>query len=446
MAVTKIWAVKNTIDKAISYIEDEEKTKNKESNEELSLTKLVYYATNPQKTEKQYWVSGINCNAEKAIQEMQDIKVVFGKTKGVKAFHAVQSFAEGEVTPKIAHEIGVKLAQEMWGDRFQVVVSTHLNTENLHNHFVINSVSFRDGKKLYQDLAELALLRKKSDDLCFEYNLSSLKERPVPSGIDFEKFLIKYNNQNKYYEEVKQDIDSCIKQATSYIDFLKIMNEVGYDVIKRADKLSVRRHDRKRNIRIERVFGTNYSITKIEERIAVEQAPREPIKKYYGRNYVPIRRYKRKPRKSYLQKKYISKSLEYTMKIRKRRVPRQEDVKRLRIITENTMFLCSHNIETVEELLRYKENCNSKILEVSSEIRKTQRLLRKPNVSKEDKSFLIEKLKELKIEKSYQIDEIKKCNQVYVMTSAFREEQEKELERKEQEMNEHGDRYRNERG
>ena len=441
MAVTKIWAIKNKLDKAISYIEDEEKTKNKELNEEFSLTKLVYYATNPQKTEKQYLVTGINCNSETAISDMQEIKEVFGKTNKIKAFHAVQSFAKGEVTPQVAHEIGVKLAQEMWGDRFQIVVSTHLNTDNLHNHFVINSVSFKDGKKLYDSHEHYAVLREKSDELCTEYQLSRLKNRPSPSGINYEKFLIKYNKKNKYYEGVKQDIDSCIKQATSYIDFLKIMNEVGYDVIKRADKLSVRRHDRKRNIRIERVFGTDYSIQKIEERIVVEQVPREPIKKYYGRVYVPIRKYKRKPRKSYLQKKYISKSLEYTMKIRKRRVPKQEDVKRLRIITENTMFLCSHNIETVEELLRYKTKCMEKTKEIGSSIRNAQYMLKKKNISEENFYFLLNKQKELKIEKRYYFDEINKCNQVLEMTKEFKN-QEKSIEREEKNKNEYGDRYR----
>ncbi len=441
MAVTKIWAVKNKLDKAISYIENEEKTRNQETNDDFSLSKLVYYATNPQKTEKQFYVTGINCSSNGAIQEMQDIKTIFGKEKGIKAFHAVQSFAEGEVTPQIAHEIGVKLANEMWGDRFQVVVSTHLNTENLHNHFIINSVSFKDGKKLYQDLSELALLRKKSDDLCVEYQLSRLQERPTPSGIDFEKFLIKYNNKNKYYEEVRQDIDSCIKQATSYLDFLKIMNEVGYDVHKRADKLSIKRHDRKRNIRIERVFGSNYSISKIEERIAIETAPRTPVKKYYSMTFRPKRRYKRKTR-SKLQKQYIARTLEYSLKVKKRKVPNREEVKKLHQITQNTMFLCSHKIETLEDLLNYKEKCNEDLLKVTSEIRNTEYSLRKKILSNEQRNSLIFELKKLKIEKAYLIEEVSKCDQVYKMTSAYKEEQEKELERKENEKNEHGNRYR----
>ena len=97
---------------------------------------------------------------------MQFIKKIKGKEGAILAFHGYQSFKAGEVTPEIAHEIGVRLAEEMWGDRFQVVVSTHLNTENIHNHFVLNSVSFKDGLKYYSNLANTALLRRTSDELC----------------------------------------------------------------------------------------------------------------------------------------------------------------------------------------------------------------------------------------------------------------------------------------
>ena len=82
---------------------------------------------------------------------MQLVKMLNGKTDGIFVFYGEQSFKHGEVTPELAHEIGVKLANEMWGDRFQVVVTTHLNTNHIHNHFVLNSVSFKDGKKYYSN-------------------------------------------------------------------------------------------------------------------------------------------------------------------------------------------------------------------------------------------------------------------------------------------------------
>lgn len=138
MAVTKIWAVKNRIDHVVDYTKDETKTRNKNdiNNNFKDLPSVYDYAINSDKTEKQFYVSGINCDDKNAVHEMNEVKVEYNKQKGILAFHAIQSFKKDELTPELAHEIGVKLAEEMWGDRFQVVVSTHLNTEHLHNHFV----------------------------------------------------------------------------------------------------------------------------------------------------------------------------------------------------------------------------------------------------------------------------------------------------------------------
>ena len=202
MATTKIWKVQKRIDKVISYATNEEKTKNNYSEYEIDklddIRQVMTYATNPDKTEKQFYTTGINCEVKEADKQMQLVKTIYGKENGILAFHAYQSFNEGEVTPEIAHEIGVKLANEMWGDRFQVVVSTHLNTKHLHNHFVINSVSFKDGKKYYSNLTNTALLRKTSDEICEEYGLKVLAEKTCKSGINFENFYKKSMRESDY--------------------------------------------------------------------------------------------------------------------------------------------------------------------------------------------------------------------------------------------------------
>ena len=151
MAVTKIWKIKTNLKKVIEYISDNEKTINEDYDNNIfkGLHDLVNYATNDLKTEKKCYVTSINCDEDNPLDDMIYTKKRFNKCNGILAFHAYQSFKEKEVKPEIAHEIGIKLANEMWGDRFEVVVSTHLNTNNIHNHFVINSVSFIDGKKYY---------------------------------------------------------------------------------------------------------------------------------------------------------------------------------------------------------------------------------------------------------------------------------------------------------
>ena len=115
------------------------------------------------------------------------VKKRFGKDNGVMAYHGYQSFAPGEATPEAAHEIGVRLAERLWGDRYQVLVATHLDKEShLHNHFVVNSVSFLDGLRYYRSEKDYYAMRRESDRLCLEYGLSVLlpdAARDVPDSM-----------------------------------------------------------------------------------------------------------------------------------------------------------------------------------------------------------------------------------------------------------------------
>ena len=172
MAVTKIWPVKGRLDAVIRYAGNEEKTRLPDltglSAGKDDLSDVLQYAANDAKTtrESQLFVSGVNCVPEIARQQMKLTKQQFGKTGGTVAFHAYQSFRPGEVTPEQCHAIGVELAKRVWGDRFQVLVATHLNTDCCHNHFVINSVSFVDGKRYNDCKKTYRALQDASDELC----------------------------------------------------------------------------------------------------------------------------------------------------------------------------------------------------------------------------------------------------------------------------------------
>ena len=173
IATTGIWKIEKRLDNVIDYTTNIEKTINSDYGKDsyYDLHNVIDYVEADYKTEKQFYVSGVNCNPKTALEEMTITKEQYGKTGGILGFHAFQSFAEGEVTPEQCHAIGVRLAEEMWGDRFEVVVSTHLNTNHYHNHFVINSVSFKDGKRYYDKRETYAELRRLSDSLCEEYGL-----------------------------------------------------------------------------------------------------------------------------------------------------------------------------------------------------------------------------------------------------------------------------------
>lgn len=148
MATTRIWKVDSHLSRVIDYAENHEKTENAQwsKTEYQTMRDVMDYAMNDAKTEKQYYVTALNCNADCARDQMQITKQQFVKTGGILAWHGYQSFVEGEVDADTAHEIGVKLAKELWPD-YQVIVATHLNTHCYHNHFVLNSVSFLTGKK-----------------------------------------------------------------------------------------------------------------------------------------------------------------------------------------------------------------------------------------------------------------------------------------------------------
>lgn len=135
MAVTKIWRVKGRAASVIDYASNAEKTTFTPEDRQ-ALADVIEYAANEDKTEKRMFVSAVNCSVEFAKDQFDTVKKRFRKEDGTVAFHAYQSFAEGEATPEQAHEIGIALAKELWGDNFQVIVATHLNTSCLHNHII----------------------------------------------------------------------------------------------------------------------------------------------------------------------------------------------------------------------------------------------------------------------------------------------------------------------
>lgn len=283
MATTSLWEIHQRLDKVIDYTTNEQKTK--EVSQELykALHNTIEYAKADFKTEEQLYVTSLNCSEESAFKEMIITKKHFGKENGILGYHGFQSFAEGEVTASQAHEIGVKLAEELWGDKYEIIVSTHLNTNHIHNHYVINSVSFVDGEKYRNDRRTYALMRKTSDDLCREYGLSVIEEKPCGKlKIDYTKYYNSYVQKSDYYTTTKEDVDFAIKQAYSYKNFESLLKKMGYTITIRANKISLCRPPYKRNIRIERSFGIEYSIRNIEERIINTEMKRLPFPEEYS--------------------------------------------------------------------------------------------------------------------------------------------------------------------
>lgn len=135
MATTGFWPVKDRLKEVIDYAENPDKTIDKKY-VDSDLYAALQYVSNGKKTDEHMYVSGINCNAKRAYERMTATKKRFGKTGGNVAYHGYQSFQTGEATPEEAHKIGLETARRMWGNEYEVVVTTHLNTDNVHNHYV----------------------------------------------------------------------------------------------------------------------------------------------------------------------------------------------------------------------------------------------------------------------------------------------------------------------
>lgn len=239
MATTSIWRVGGWLGKVVIYVENPDKTENPatyeksdmEGRDAQGLTDVIEYAVQQQKTEKavandegtaimQRFVSGVNCSPSTARDEMIAVKKRFGKEDGTVAYHGYQSFAPGEADPQTAHEIGLKLAKKLWGKKYQVVVATHLDKSNhLHNHFVVNTVSFVDGIKYHRTEKDYYDMQRESDRLCREYGLSVIENPQRGKSQHYGAWRAEQEGRPTYLSLIKADVDTAIRQSMTERQF-----------------------------------------------------------------------------------------------------------------------------------------------------------------------------------------------------------------------------------
>ena len=240
MAVTSIWKVEGRLARVLGYAGNPDKAEGSPDEWELQgVGAAILYAADPGKTERQLYVTGVNCLPATALEEMNATKRQYGKTGGIVAFHGYQAFAPGETDPATAHEVGVALAQELWGGRFEVVVATHLDKAHLHNHFVVNSVSFADGRRFHRDAACYRAMREASDELCREHGLSVVESPGRGGARHHAEWRAEREGRPTWRSLVKADVDEAVGRAASMRQFHANLRAMGYDV-KVGKDISVR--------------------------------------------------------------------------------------------------------------------------------------------------------------------------------------------------------------
>ena len=454
MAVCEIWDVRGRLDHPIDYAENPDKTANPKYTEAdlQALGDVMKYATNGDKTEKQFFVTGVNCDIATARDEMLIAKAQWNDESEIVCYHGFQSFKSGELTPEQAHEVGVKLAEKMWGDRFQVIVATHLNTECLHNHFVVNSVSFADGKHYHDNKANLRLLRQRSDELCREYALSVIEH---PNGRKKPYALYQAEKQGFPTRDnvARQAVDEAISKSFTLKDFDRLMAEMGYKCSFDPNRKywTIIGRGWKRPKRLYKL-GEDYTNERIMERIrensyAVKFArftePQKQIKVYRLKGSLSGARKIGGLRGLYLHYCY---KLGILPKGRKQNYAKlhyllKDDLMKMDAITKEARLLCRCHIDTAEQLLLYQGSLESEKNELTEQRKGLYSLSRK--VSGEEKEAVKTQISDISKRLGEIRKEVRLCEGIAARSGTLKEKlqtvraDEQEIKRKELMKNEH---------
>jgi len=373
MATTAIWDVKDRLERVINYTSNPDKTENPDfpCSGLHGLQNVLDYMQMDSKTEHQFYVTGINCDPAIACEQMRRTKLQFLKTDSILAFHGYQAFAPGEADPETAHAIGVKLAQELWGDRFEVVVSTHLDKQHLHNHFVLNSVSFMDGKRYYDNKATYALMRKVSDRLCREYSLSVIENPDRRKSRHYAEWQADQDGKPTWRGLIRDDVDKAINASMTFSQFIATLREQGYEVKTGVKYMAVRPPGKERFVRLKTV-GDDYTEEDIKQRILHNRNPRRPgtlaeppPKRSKGRLSPRAAKKLTGLRALYFHYLYRMGILPKHRASHKRtHFLLREDIRHMDVLIAQTRFLCKHRIETKEQLSSRQSRLEQKMADL----------------------------------------------------------------------------------
>lgn len=379
MAVTSLWRVRGYIGKVLLYAENPDKTANPETipsvpeaNHE-ALEDVIAYAGREAATNQRQLVTGVNCTAGTARSEMIAVKKRFRKEDGTIAYHGYQSFREGEVTPEQAHRIGIRLAEKLWGERYQVLVATHVDkASHIHSHFVINTVSFVDGRKFYRSNEDYAQMREVSDRLCREYGLSVVR-RPEGRRENYSAWSAEKNGKPTNRSLIRTDIDRAIAASLTEAEFFQTLADMGYELKLTAEsgktlqRPSLRPQGSARFYRFDRL-GEEYTLDAIESRILERIRRQEPFPKDEQRRYRKYRtEHPPRTKAKGIAALYYYYCYELHILIRfPASVPRlsatvRQDLRKLDRLDEQTRFLAENQIETYADLDKYQEHASGKI-------------------------------------------------------------------------------------
>ena len=358
MAYTSVIPVRR-LDRAVKYVMNKEKTT------AVSLQDALDYAANRDKTEQSCFESSYACTLETAFADMRQTKEQWHKSGGVQGYHLVQSFAAGEVTPELAHQIAKELADRVLGGQYEYVIGTHLNTGHIHSHIVWNSVSCVDGKKYRSNYKSYVTeIRAVSDELCRKYKLSVIDtENSKHVAKPYVEWLAEKNGQPTWRTAIRQDVDEAIQQSLTWRQFLNALERNGYEVRMGRKYPVLRPSGKERFVRF-KTLGKRYTPEAIQTRILYPRSYRPYVENPPTIQHGRLRSGKPRRKLTGLRALYYRYLYELGALPRKPRRPSyavRQDAYKLDQRIRQMEFLSKHNIDTLAQLETYRKALQTEI-------------------------------------------------------------------------------------
>ena len=359
MAYTSVIPVRR-LDRAVKYVMNKEKTT------AVSLQDALDYAANRDKTEQSCFESSYACTLETAFADMRQTKEQWNKPGGVQGYHLVQSFAAGEVTPELAHQIAKELADRVLGGQYEYVIGTHLNTGHIHSHIVWNSVSCVDGKKYRSNYKSYVTeIRAVSDELCRKYKLSVIDtENSNHVAKPYAEWLAEKNGQPTWRTAIRQDVDDAIQQSLTWRQFLSVLERKGYEVRMGRKYPVLRPSGKERFVRF-KTLGKRYTPEAIQTRILYPQSyhpyVENPPTIQHGRLHSGKKPCRKLTGLRALYYRYLYELGALPRKPRRPSYAVRQDAYKLDQRIRQMEFLSKHNIDTLAQLETHRKALQTEI-------------------------------------------------------------------------------------
>ena len=359
MAYTSVIPVRR-LDRAVKYVMNKEKTT------AVSLQDALDYAANRDKTEQSCFESSYACTLETAFADMRQTKERWHKSGGVQGYHLVQSFAAGDVTPELAHQITKELADRVLGGRYEYVIGTHLNTGHIHSHIVWNSVSRIDGKKYHSNgKSYVTQIRAVSDELCRKYQLSVIDTANANhTAKKYVEWLAEQSGKPTWRTAIRQDVDDAIQQSLTWRQFLSVLERKGYEVRLGRKYPVLRPPGKERFVRF-KTLGKRYTPEAIQTRILYPRTYRPYVENPPTIQHSRLHSEK-KPRRTLTGLRALYYRYLYELGALPRKPSRssyavRQDAYKLDQRIRQMEFLSKHNIDTLAQLETHRQALQTEI-------------------------------------------------------------------------------------